>query len=64
MTNLTRIKAPIFYKWVYPLLAREFLLGSDYEAFTDLVKRFFTLSKEQWEEVLEEWEYKEYNLKD
>lgn len=58
MRDLSIIRQDVFYKHIYPLLAREFLLGSDYQTFADLVSRFFILSKEQWEEVLEEWELK------
>ena len=54
----------IFYKVIYPVYAREFLLGSDYEKFAALVSERFILNPEQWEYILEHWELKEKLLTD
>lgn len=58
--NLSGIKKDVFYKFIYPLFAKEFLIyGINYENFAKLVETTFILSPEQWAEVLEEWECKE-----
>lgn len=49
----------MFYLYVYPLFAKEFILGDDYEKFAQLVSEVFILTSEQWEYVLEEWNIKE-----
>lgn len=49
----------MFYLYIYPLFAKEFLLGDDYEKFAQLVSEVFILTSEQWECVLEEWNTKE-----
>ena len=49
----------IFYKVIYPLYAREFLFGNDYEQFAFLVSANFILNDIQWEYILEHWENKE-----
>lgn len=49
----------IFYEVIYPLYAREFLFGSDYEQFTSIVEVHFILNPVQWEYILEHWELKE-----
>lgn len=49
----------IFYKVIYPLYSKEFLLGSNYEQFAFLVSANFILNTTQWEYILEHWEQKE-----
>ena len=49
----------IFYKIIYPMYAREFLFGSNYENFTFLVSANFILNSTQWEYILEHWQQKE-----
>jgi len=58
--NLSGIKNDVFYKFIYPLFAKEFLIYAiTYENFAMVVETTFILSPEQWAEVLEEWEAKE-----
>jgi len=52
-------KRDIFYEKIYPLYAREFLCGNNYESFAFLLSANFILSSEQWEYILEHWEEKE-----
>jgi hypothetical protein len=52
-------KEDIFYKIIYPMYAKEFLFGSNYEQFASLVSTNFILNPEQWEYILEHWEQKE-----
>lgn len=49
----------IFYKLIYPVYAREFLFGNNYEQFAFLVEANFILNATQWEYILEHWEQKE-----
>lgn len=49
----------IFYKVIYPLYAREFLFGKDYESFVFLIEANFILNAQQWEYILGHWEKKE-----
>ena len=49
----------IFYKVIYPVYAREFLFGNNYEQFAFLVEANFILNAKQWEYILEHWEQKE-----
>ena len=49
----------IFYKIIYPIYAKEFLFGSNYENFAFLVSANFILNAPQWELILEHWEQKE-----
>lgn len=49
----------IFYKVIYPVYAREFLFGNNYEQFAFLVEANFILNAPQWEYILEHWEQKE-----
>ena len=56
-------KEDIFYKVIYPMYAREFLFGNDYEKFAFLISANFILNAEQWEYILEHWEQKETILK-
>jgi len=58
--NLSEIKEDVFYNWVYPIYAKEFLfLCATYENFANLVEKDFVLSSVQWEYVLDHWEDKE-----
>ena len=52
----------IFYKIIYPLFAREFIYGSNYEIFANLVSQHFILNPAQWEYILEIWEEKENRI--
>lgn len=49
----------IFYKIIYPLLAREFLFGNDLQTFAVVVNKHFILNREQWEYIREHWDMKE-----
>ena len=49
----------IFYKVIYPIYAREFLFGDNYEVFASLVAERFILNTVQWVKILEHWEDKE-----
>ena len=53
----------IFYKIIYPIYAKEFLFGSNYEIFTFLISANFILNAPQWEYILEHWELKEQMLR-
>jgi hypothetical protein len=57
--NLKKMGANVFYQFIYPILAKQFLLGNDYDIFAKLVSEMFTLSTEQWSNVLSSWEMKE-----
>jgi hypothetical protein len=60
MKNLSKVEvSKVFYGYIYPVFAKEFLLGNDYELFALHIGRYFILSPEQWEAVLNEWEIKE-----
>lgn len=63
MTNkifdYSKSKEDIFYKVIYPLYAREFLFGTNYEHFAFLVEANFILNAPQWAYILEYWEQKE-----
>jgi hypothetical protein len=52
-------KEDIFYKILYPIYAREFLFGDNYEHFALTVSANFILSEYQWQCILEHWELKE-----
>jgi hypothetical protein len=60
--DLRNLGNDIFYKYIYPVYPKEFLLGNDYELFALKVAETFTLAPSQWEEVLIEWELKELIL--
>ena len=55
MTNkifdYSKSKEDIFYKVIYPLYAREFLFGNNYEHFAFLVEANFILNAPQWEYI-------------
>jgi hypothetical protein len=58
--NLSAVHpSKVFYGYLYPLFARPFLFGSNYQQFAEMVQMEFFLSPEQWEAVLQEWELKE-----
>lgn len=63
MKDYRHIKRDIFYEKVYPLFAKEFLLGNDYKTFSEKVSEVFLLSPKQWGYILEHWNYKELILK-
>ena len=57
--NYSDIKEDVFYKHIYPIYPKEFLFGNDYEQFAFLVSANFILNPQQWEYILEHWEFKE-----
>lgn len=61
--DYSKSKEDIFYKIIYPIYAREFLFGSNYEDFALSVSANFILNPEQWEYILEHWNEKETILK-
>ena len=61
--DFTGSKEDIFYKILYPIYAKEFLYGSNYEDFAFTISANFILNSEQWEYILEHWEQKESILK-
>ncbi len=61
--NLSKVHhSKVFYGYIYPIYAKEFLFGSDYELFALLLEKHFILTPEQWEIILTEWEFKEQIL--
>ena len=54
-----RYKNPRLDKIIYPVYAKEFLYGSNYENFAFLVQANFKLNSNQWQKILEHWELKE-----
>lgn len=60
--DYSKSKEDIFYKVIYPIYAREFLFGDDYEVFASTVSIHFILNSEQWEYILEHWQQKEQIL--
>jgi len=62
--DLRKLSDVIFYEYLYPIYAREFLIDcATYEEFANLIQKDFILSPEQWQNVLYEWELKESILK-
>ena len=57
--DYSAVKEDIFYKIIYPIYAKEFLYGDNYENFAFTVSANFILNSEQWEYILEHWEQKE-----
>ena len=49
----------IFYKKIYPIYAKEFFFGNDYESFAFLISANFIFNPYQWELILAHWEEKE-----
>ena len=63
--DLSKHKGEVFYKYIYPLFAQDFLFNSEfYEDFANLISRDFKLNPTQWEYILSEWELKESILTD
>jgi hypothetical protein len=61
--NLTNIHpSKIWSEYLYPIYARDFLFQDNYEFLADKINQLFILSPEQWEVVLNEWEFKERML--
>lgn len=60
--DYTNIKRDIFYEIIYPIYAREFLFGTNYEDFAFEVEAKFILNPEQWEYILEHWSDKESKI--
>ncbi|MDA3780313.1 MAG: hypothetical protein PF487_08890 [Bacteroidales bacterium] len=52
----------LFYGYLYPLYAREFLFGDDRNKFIELIDMDFDLTPNQWNAVLIAWDEKEYIL--
>jgi hypothetical protein len=52
-------KTKVFGEYIYPVFHKEFLFGSDYTEFAELVNSKFELSTDQWDCILIEWEFKE-----
>ncbi len=52
----------IFYKIIYPLYAKDFMYGKDYEHFAFTLSANFILNSQQWEYILEHWEAKESQI--
>ena len=63
MFDYSQSKKDIFYKIIYPIYAKEFLFGSNYENFAKMLQTKFILNPEQWQYILEHWEEKESILK-
>lgn len=59
--DFTKSKEDIFFKIIYPLYAKEFIFGKNYENFALIVSVNFILNTEQWDYILEHWEKKENN---
>jgi len=60
IVNLSVIHpSKVFYSYIYPIFAREFLFMNKYEDFANLLQLHFILTEAQWETVLNEWELKE-----
>ena len=57
--DLSRISGEVFYKYIYLSFADQFLLGSNYVHFAEMVQEKFILNEAQWEQILSEWEKKE-----
>lgn len=60
--DLSNIHPAKVWKFLYPLYAKKFLFGNSYEELADSIQESFTLTPEQWQAVLNEWEEKEIIL--
>lgn len=58
--DLSKSREDIFYKLIYPLYPREFMLGDVYETFAQKVSEDFVLNSIQWEYILEHWEKRNF----
>jgi hypothetical protein len=61
--DYSKSKEDIFYKILYPIYAKDFLYGNDYESFSFTISANFILNAEQWDYILEHWEQKESILR-
>lgn len=61
--DLSNVPGEVFYKYIYPMSAREFLFGVKYDEYAKFIGAKFILHPEQWEEVLMQWEFKEDMLR-
>jgi len=57
--DYSKSREDIFYKILYPIYAKEFLYGSNYEFFAFVISANFILNAQQWEYILEHWNEKE-----
>jgi hypothetical protein len=57
--NYSNVKGDIFYKNIYPVVAKDFFIISNYEQFASVVSSMFILNVEQWEYIYSHWEEKE-----
>ena len=63
MKQKINLHASKTWAFLYPIYARQFLLGfTKYEQLADEISKHFELTPAQWEAVLEEWEFKEMIL--
>lgn len=49
----------IFYKIIYPIYAKAFLFGNNYDDFAFTVSANFILNEPQWNYIREHWNNKE-----
>lgn len=61
--DYSHINKDIFYQIIYPVYAKEFLYGTDYENFAFVISANFILNPIQWDYILEHWEEKERLVK-
>lgn len=61
--DLSNVPGEVFYKYIYPMSAKEFLFGVRYEEYAEFIGAKFILHPEQWEDVLMQWEFKEGMLR-
>lgn len=64
LEDLTQIPGDVFYKHIYKKVAKEFLIGNDYNTFADMLRNKFLLTYDQWDEVKRSWVEKERILSD
>jgi hypothetical protein len=57
--NFADYNRDIFYSHIYPLYAKEFMFGSNYEEFAKLLSSNFIFNDIMWEYILDHWEHKE-----
>lgn len=57
--DYSKTTTDIFYKILYPIFAKEFLFGNDYNYFISTVSNNFILNDTQLEYILEHWKQKE-----
>lgn len=49
----------IFYGYLYPIFATEFLFWNSYDEFAARISEKFSLNQRQWGAVLQAWDEKE-----